>query len=210
MLHRTNRLRSRLVLPLCALVCTIASPLIAEGRTVALRADAFTEGAAIPFTRLTGSGFNPGAALGLEWRWLEREILTVYQTGYATGFLHGTVERGLLVGTEVGLRATARFGLAVELGVGAAYMHAFSASPVYRKDESGGYVQVRDWGRPRFSPTTALGIGFDFSRVSSLPLAVFVQYGSFSEIPYSRTQFPVLPHVTLGMSVRHTLRWSAP
>ena len=90
--------------------------------------------------------------------------------------------------------------------MGVAYLHAFSGSPRHEKDDSSNYIKVRDWGLPRFSPTFHIGVGYDFSYIGALPLSVFLQYGNFSEIPYSTsTPFPVLPHVTFGLSVRYTI-----
>lgn len=188
----------------------LLSPAEAKENSLVLHADLFTEGTAIPFTRLTGNAFNPGASVGIEWHWMDWANFAIFQTGYGMAFSHGYVEQGALLGTELGFRATASYGLAAELGLGIAYLHAFSGSPVYEKDKTGSYAQVRDWGRPRFSPTFHLGLGYDFSRLCNLPLAVFLQYGSFLEIPYSSTQFPVLPHVTMGLGIRYKIDWRTP
>ncbi|TFG58042.1 MAG: hypothetical protein E4H36_15710, partial [Spirochaetales bacterium] len=174
---RLTRL-GRLCLSLPALLglfFVLGKPAAAEARPLDLHVDMFTEGMSIPFTRLIGNEFNPGVAIGLEWRWLDRPSFAVFQTGYGSVFFHGLVERGLLAGTEFGLRGTASFGLAAEIALGVAYLHAFSGGPRYDKNESGSYIQVPDWGRPRFSPTFHLGLGYDFSRLGPVPMAVFIQ-----------------------------------
>ena len=174
-----------------------------------LRVETFTEGAAIPFTRLTGNAFNPGGSVGVDWTWLEWTSIAVFQTGTGSLYTHGDVQTAALLGTEFGLRWTHQSGAAVELGLGAAYLHAFSASPRYEKDASGRYVQVPDWGRPRFAPTSHVGVGVDLARRYDVPLAVFAQYGNFLEIPHS-VLTPVMPHVTLGVGVRYQPDWGTP
>jgi hypothetical protein len=158
---------------------------------------------------LTGNAFNPGIRFGADWTWLDWSFLSLFQTGYGSLYSHADVQSAALLGSEVGVRLRHDWGAAVEIGLGAAYLHAFSASPRYEKEESGRYVQVPDWGRPRFAPTSHVGVGIDFTRHHQVPLAVFVLYGNFLEIPHS-TLTPVMPHVTLGLSLRYQPDWRTP
>ena len=65
------RLRSKIGGRLCrtsailfGIVCAAGTPAAAEARPIELHTYLFTEGVAIPFTRLTGNELNPGALVG--------------------------------------------------------------------------------------------------------------------------------------------------
>ena len=87
-----------------------------------------------------------------------------------------------LLGSELGVRGAASFGLVGEVSLGASAVRAL----------------LGDFRAPTFH----LRLGYDFAALARVPLAVFVQYGSFSGVPFGSPQMPRAAPTALGLTLR--------
>jgi hypothetical protein len=82
------------------------------------------------------------------------------------------------------VRATARFGVQAEAGLGVGYHHTFYSGPVYAVDAAGSWGQVPNLGLPNVvAPIVRLGVGYDFAAVTPLPVTVFARWEAGLEFP---------------------------
>jgi hypothetical protein len=85
------------------------------------------------------------------------------------------VHTALSLNPRIGVRHTANWGLTTEGHLGLGYLHRFYEYDQYKLDDSGAIVKQGKAGQSSVMPNIAIGFGYDFSRNSKLPLALFIR-----------------------------------
>lgn len=114
-----------------------------------------------------------GAQVGLE------NYLATTASFQVIGSLHINVFRkkdiytGVSLNPRIGVRHTANWGLTTEGHLGLGYLHRFFDYDQYKLDESGAIVKQGKAGQSSAMPNIAIGLGYDFSNASRLPVALY-------------------------------------
>lgn len=129
--------------------------------------------------RIVHPGFSLGTELilkdGRRWQWVGGVRAGYYFNRYNS--------RALFLLPSIGLRFTLPFGLFAEAGPGLGYLHSFHPGEIWRLNGEGEYEKARDAGKPALMIAGGAGLGFDFSSKAGWPLAVFVRYQSYIQVP---------------------------
>lgn len=116
-----------------------------------------------------------GAQAGLEHYWATTANFQVIGSLHANVFRKKDVHTGVSLNPRIGLRHTANWGLTTEGHLGMGYLHRFYAYDQYALDESGAIVKQGKAGQSSAMPNIAIGLGYDFSRTTRLPVAFYLR-----------------------------------
>ena len=146
----------------------------------------FDEGIMLPVY----SGFasippHPGLIIGTEFYYKKTEENQLFQTLNTGGYFHEGFENGLFIDSETGYRHIFHSGITGDILLGAGYLHTFSNNDVFRQDQTGQYVKIRNYGNPRFMADASAGLGYDFSKKTALNFQPYVRYQFFIEMPWA-------------------------
>lgn len=155
----------------------------------------------IPFYRVFRLPYHPALAVGTEftyWRGKHGQLLQTLSVG---GFYNRYNATGLSAQTEFVYRYITGLGVFADASLGAGYLHTFRVRPIYQANGQGDYQPVKDWGKPSALASFNLGLGYDFSRHTDLPFALFVRYQWFAQVPYV-DPLPFWPQAITGLGAR--------
>ncbi len=106
---------------------------------------------------------------------------------------------GLFLGASVGYRVVSRFGLFGEAAAGAGWLQTFVEGDLYQRAPDGSVATIHDGGHAAFMPSLSLSAGWDLSRRSSLPLAIYLRPRVFWQYP-ENTQWLLHAGVEVGLT----------
>jgi hypothetical protein len=116
-----------------------------------------------------------GTQVGLENYLATTTNFQVISSLHVNVFHKTNLHTGISLNPRIGVRHTANWGLTTEGHLGLGYLHRFFAYDQYKLDESGAIVKQGKAGQSSAMPNIALGLGYDFSRVSRLPVALYLR-----------------------------------
>ncbi len=133
-----------------------------------------------------GAGLHPGGAVDLGYALARspRAVVGVEEVTLSVDVFPTLYVGPALTATTL-VRATAHVGVQAEAGLGVGYHHTIYVGPVYAVDSAGTWGQVPNLGLPNLvAPIVRLGVGYDLSAVTPLPLTVFARWEAGLELPY--------------------------
>jgi len=155
-----------------------------------------------PFENLFAA-FNPSISVGTE-RKLNKSKKHQLIASSNLGFIRNKVIGNTITfDINIGYRYTSRFGIYTETHLGLGAINQFHPNDIYTLTETGNkYEKVSNSGT--FSNLTGLrmGIGYDLSRRSRVPLSVGLSHNFFIQTPYfDVANFPIMPQSTTNISI---------
>jgi hypothetical protein len=148
--------------------------------------------------------FYPAVEVGAEHLWVDQGVFDLAHAASVGVWHHDFMGTSATVGTDLAARFTASKGPLAQASLGLGYSHAWRARPVLKwDDDEGTYLPAPDRGRPGFFGGLGLAAGFDFGRVTDVPLAVCLDYAWFVQTPY-------MPGIDVGPQgiLSLTFRWT--
>ncbi len=133
-----------------------------------------------------GEGLHPGGAIDVGYALARspRSVVGVEEVTLSLDVFPMLYVGPALTATTL-VRATAHFGVQAEAGLGVGYHHTFYPGPVYAFDAAGTWRKVPNLGSPNLvAPIVRLGVGYDLSAVTPLPVTVFARWEAGLELPY--------------------------
>ncbi|QMU29897.1 hypothetical protein [Adhaeribacter radiodurans] len=151
------------------------------------------------------TNLHPGLVVGTSFRYnhsTQNQLSQTVKLGYLYHrFVHHAVQ--LYSEFEYKRRLKQRFNLATGIGVG--YVHLFSATQVFKRNDQGQYEKKPNWGRPQVMGSFALGLGYQLNPNEEKPIEIFVRYQFLVQAPFVRQYVPVLPNTALHMGLSYPL-----
>jgi hypothetical protein len=146
-------------------------------------------------------GFNrfPGITIGFSKHYKEPKGKLDKYFYHSISYYHQKeLHKGLELSSVYTLDHKLRRQFGANGGMGLGYLHTFEDAPIY-KLKDGKYKQVRDWGRPQFTPSVKFGLTYLIS--SSYQLAVNYQFAL--QLPFAKKAGVLfIPHNRIYLSVR--------
>lgn len=147
-----------------------------------------------------GFPVHPGVTLGTEFYYRQQSNSDVFQSVRAGYHFQRFIQHSVLLYSELGYRQKwNRISLEGRLGGG--YLHAISASPVYRQTNNGSFERTGRLGRPQAMVSLALGPAFRIAGTETDPVWLFVQYQAYLQLPFVGQYIPILPNTALHLGV---------
>ncbi len=128
---------------------------------------------------------HPGVAIGGEFYAFERPRYKLIAAAKVGTYLHPRSHGAAFLDGELGHRVTARFGLYGDLFMGVGYFHTWPWGDVYVRAPDGGVEKKLNLGHPHVKFGGALGLGWDLSKNTDVPLSVFARLEMFGEFPFN-------------------------
>lgn len=167
----------------------------------------FNNGTSMPGKGALGvwnKNVHPGIMLGYQLthkQWKKSEWIQNVKLGY---FYHRFAQQAVQVYTDIGYRYNFDFGLFADIAIGGGYLHSFSGNKIYKLN-NGQYEAKPNRGRPQGMISSALSIGYDLNKISSIPLKPFIQYQFWMQTPFVKGYVPLLPGTALHLGVQYSL-----
>jgi hypothetical protein len=160
---------------------------------------------AMPFGHLGRfAPFYPAAEIGAEHVWIHRGVFDLAQSAGVGGWHHEVMGTAATLGTDLAARVTTGPGVLAEGSLGLGLSHTWRARPIVAWDEDRAtYVPASDPGLTAMMGTFGVAVGYDFGRVTDVPLAVALDYEWIAQTPY-------MPGIAVGPQgiLSLTFRWS--
>lgn len=155
-------------------------------------------------TLLPGSGFittplHPGVSAGAEFPYNMSLKNRWFQTARLGVSYHQYVQTSVQIYSEAGYRRSIWQGTAIEMRLGAGYLHAFSNTAVF-KLKDGVYKQKTNLGRPQLMASSAVGLSYRSPKKTDAP-RFFLDYQFFLQLPFVKSYVPLLPNTALHVGV---------
>ena len=156
----------------------------------------------MPFDGIILSPVHPGISIGTEYYYINRLKGQLFQDLHTGFFYNKYVARALFLETLTGYRYSLLSGLFADAGAGIGYLHSFHPSKdVFALSTSGEYEKTRDQGKPAFTVSVEIGIGYDFHYKTGCPVSAYLRYQPFIQMPYSKESF-LYPHLKISFGIR--------
>ncbi len=188
------------------IIITANFTIYSQPKDIPLSISFFNNGTSMPGKGVLGvwnKNVHPGIMLGYQIthkQWKKSELIQNIKLGY---FYHRFAQQGIQLYTDVGYRYRFDFGLFADVALGGGYLHSFSGNKMYQF-KNGQYEAKPNWGRPQGMISSALSIGYDLEKVSSIPLKPFIQYQFWMQTPFVKGYVPLLPSTALHIGVQYT------
>jgi hypothetical protein len=132
---------------------------------------------AFPFNKVFRlNPLYPGISAGTEFYYKNKPTFKFFQTAQIGGFLNKASGAGCYFNSNIGLRHTMKFGLAIDFSFGLGYFHSFYPSDTYVQNLNGEFEKSNKGGVGAMSGNISLGLGYDFSRKKNKYFTPFIQY----------------------------------
>ncbi len=116
---------------------------------------------------------NPGVHLGVEKPLITASGFTVFVAPETVFYAESGVQTGVFLQARYGTRYTLPVGLLFETAVHAGYEHYFYTETTFAYEDGVSELEEQRRNRPAFATGVGIGVGFDLSEKTSLPLAVY-------------------------------------
>lgn len=149
--------------------------------------------------------FHPGLVVGTAFRHnnsLKNQLAQTLKVGY---IYHQFVHHSVQLYSEFEYKRMIGRRLNISGAIGGGYIHLFSATQVFRRNEQGQYEKKPNRGRPQVMGTTALSIGYRLNHDAVRPVEIFTRYQFFVQGPFVNEYVPVLPNAALHLGVSYPL-----
>lgn len=147
-------------------------------------------------TQLPGSFFtmpiHPGISTGMEFAYNRSTVNRFFQTAKLGVLHHQYSQTAFQLYTEGGFRRSIWRGISAELRLGVGYLHSFTDVSIFKLGSDGTYSQVSKFGRPQFMASSAIGLGYTFSRATH-PWRLQLDYQFYLQTPFINEYVPLLP-----------------
>lgn len=158
----------------------------------------FNLGTQLPGTGVLGvftTPIHPGLSAGTEFRYNSSTTNQFFQTAKFGIYYHQYVQTGIQLYSEAGYRRAIWRGTAAELRLGAGYLHAFTATEVF-KLQDGVYEKKLNLGRPQFMASGVFGLSYQPPGNVNAP-RFFIDYQFYLQMPFVKNYVPLAPNVAL-------------
>lgn len=158
----------------------------------------FNLGTQLPGTGVLGvftTPVHPGLSVGTEFRYNSSVVNQFFQTAKLGIYHHQYVQTGIQLYSEAGYRRAIWRGTAAELRLGAGYLHAFTATEVF-KLQDGVYEKKLNLGRPQFMASGVIGLSYQKPGNVNAP-RFFIDYQFYLQMPFVKNYVPLAPNVAL-------------
>lgn len=148
---------------------------------------------------------HPGITAGTAFRYngsSKNQLAQTIKVGYN---YHQFVHHSLQVYSELEYKKILGRRVTLASALGAGYVHLFSATEVFRKNDNGTYETKPNWGRPQIMGTSALAAGYLLNQSSLKPIEIFIRYQFWLQTPFVRQYVPILPNTALHLGLNYPL-----
>jgi hypothetical protein len=148
---------------------------------------------------------HPGFVAGTSFRYNKSPKNQLLQTLKAGYIYHQFVQHSVQLYSELEYKRMVSKRINVSGAFGAGYVHLFSATQVFRRNDQGQYEAKPNRGRPQGMGTFALGAGYLLNQNSDKPVEIFTRYQFWVQAPFVRQYVPVLPNTALQLGLNYPL-----
>ena len=152
---------------------------------------------------------HPGFVVGTSFRYNKSPKNQIAQTLKIGYIYHQFVHHSVPVYSEFEYKRMIGNHFNVSGAIGVGYVHLFSATQVFERNDQGQYERKANWGRPQLMGSTALEVGYLLNPLSEKPLEIFTRYQFFIQGPFVRQYVPLLPNTALHLGLNYPLFKSA-
>lgn len=157
---------------------------------------------AIPFGSISINPLHPGLSLGTEFTYQTGNKWSVFQKINIGYFNHKYAARAVFLDTELGYRHFLIASLYAEGSLGIGYLHSFHPTKeIFALNNNGEYEEVIDYGKPAFTISSSIGLGYEFKLKSGKPFILYIRYQPKIQMPYS-SESPIYPHLKMHLGIR--------
>ena len=155
----------------------------------------------MPFRKMLRTPFHPAISAGTELAFKHTAGHKIYSPLRFEFFYNKYNAAGLKLTAGIGYRYTHKIGVFADVAAEAGYLHSFRTfGKMTFKD--GYYESMTDFGKPAANAGFHTSLGYDFFRRTDLPLAVFVRYEWFAQIPYNSYAGNYRPQAVISVGLR--------
>ena len=159
----------------------------------------FNASALLPSGNLFPTPMHLGATAGAEFRYNRKPNYQWFQTAKLGFSHHRYVQSTIQLYSEFGYRQVIVHGTAVELRLGAGYLHAIPAAEIFvLKGDT--YKKKTNLGRPQVMTGGAFGFSYTQQKAAK-PLRFFVDYQFYLQLPFVKQYVTLLPNTLLHVGV---------
>ena len=148
---------------------------------------------------------HPGLVVGTAFRYNKSPKNQLAQTLKIGYIYHQFVHHSVPLYSELEYKRMIGSRFSVSGAVGVGYVHLFSATEVFRRNDQGQYEKKPNWGRPQVMGSMALGVGYLLNPTAEKPLEIFTRYLFFIQAPFVREYVPLLPNTSLHLGLSYPL-----
>ena len=159
----------------------------------------FNAATQLPSGNLFPTPIHLGATAGAEFRYNRKPNIQWFQTAKLGFSHHRYVQSTIQLYSEFGYRQRIVKGFAVELRLGAGYLHAIPATEIF-KLKDGVYKRKTNLGRPQAMAGGAFGFSYTQQKAAK-PLRFFLDYQFYLQMPFVKSYVPLLPNTLLHVGV---------
>jgi len=162
-----------------------------------------------PFDNLFTAS-NPHFSVGTE-RGLNKNQKHHLFVASSLGFFRNKViGNTFMLDIDLGYRFTHKRGMYLETSLGLGNLIQFHPRKIYKQNiEDGTYKKMANKGFFASSIGLKLGIGYDFSKKSNLPIRLGIHHNAFIQTTYFDVDnFPIMPQSTTNISITYKFKKS--
>ena len=141
---------------------------------------------------------HPGIIAGCELGLVSGSGHSLFTTLNLGSYIHRRNHIPVFAAAELGYRYTFNSGFNLHVLAGAGYFHKFLDAPIFSLSD-GGPVEIPNTGSPHLMVSASLGLGWNLSKKSSVPLDLFLRAQVFGEYPFNSY---ILLHPVLQLGTR--------
>ena len=151
------------------------------------------------FGKLFTQEFHPGIEIGTGFNWKTKTKHDWFQTIKVGYSYQRFVQHTIPIYTEFGYRYRFFKTYSAEASVGAGYLHAISAEPIFVLQDDGSYEKKPNLGKPQAMGTVSFAID---KKISSPGANVFLNYQQRIQFPFIKSYVPLLPANIIMLGIR--------
>ena len=141
------------------------------------------------------NAFNPSISAGIEYRYNKNYKHSLIQTARFNFNGNQSIGNSFAFITEFRYRYTHKTAFFADASIGLGFLNQYHPRDIYKLNtETGEYDKVQDKGKGGNVVGYGISMGYDFSKRTKYPLAVFVRNNFWIQTPYfETTMFPIIP-----------------
>ncbi len=156
------------------------------------------------------SSFNPHLSIGTERGINKNQKHHLFVAASLGFFRNKVIGNTLFLDLDLGYRFTHKRGLYVETSLGLGTLNQYHPRATYQQNTTdGSYKKRNNKGFFASSIALKLGIGYDFSKKSNLPVRIGIHHNAFIQTTYFDVDnFPIMPQSTTNISITYKFKKS--
>ncbi len=151
------------------------------------------------------TNLHPGLVVGTAFRYNQNTQNQLSQTVKVGYLYHRFVHHAVQLYSELEYKRMLKQKFNITGALGAGYVHLFSATEVFRRNDQGDYEAKPKWGRPQAMGSLALGLGYQVNQGTEKPIEIFARYQFLVQAPFVRQYVPVLPNTALHLGLSYPI-----